>query len=386
MRLRALALVLLAGCGTLQGVPDAGANVGKVWTVQAFVERHGAKPVNDALGFGGFAPEDLVAAPNAPLYLSPARRQAGGFALNVFPGVSEGSLLGFIVTDVWENHPAPWVQPVYVPVTPDARRAQFDAESVFPVGAYSTFYSPWWEQQLVPVDGGIDSPTRTFLTSAKQALEAKGVTTGLMVLCPIVDVPEDVRPVGIAAALEVADGGSQVVVRHPLTGQRLEEAVFVKAWVDETPVTYLKLGPNRGRAEGQRLVEAPMYRFVFQGRPLRTAAVLGPSASNRGFVRRFDVTLPPNAGIFVPVDRPELREAVLARDAGVEAFVGTRADAGTGEFHEYALRVALDRSCFDAPAFPASCTWLDREARVLQFTSPRETTALATIAVLKEQP
>jgi hypothetical protein len=378
---RRLLLLLLVGCG--QNVTS-----GRVWTVRDFVARHAAAGPNDAGAFGGWAPADLVAAPDAGLLFTAGRAQASGYGHTVFPGVSEGASLGFIITDIWENHPAPWMQPVYVPVTNDGRLAAFDAESVFPVGVASSFYSPWWQQEFIPVDGGIDSPTRTFLTSAKQVLDANRVLTkGVLVLCPLVDLPDGGR-VGVAAALETpADGGvGKTVVRHPLTNARLAEPSFVKAWVDGSPVTYLKLGPNRASAEGQSLVESPLYGFVFRGRLLRTAAVLPPNASARGFVRRFDVSLPSTAGIFVPADRPDLREVVLARDPEVESFLGTRGDAGVGEFHELALRVALNKECFASATFPAACTWLDSEARLQQFASPRPTNVLLTIAVLGAQP
>jgi hypothetical protein len=379
-------LGLLAGC---TAPPESASSVGKVWAVQAFVARHAAAAPNQNLAFGGWAPADLVTAPDAGLLFTPGRVQAEGFGLTVFPGVSEGAPLGFIISDIWENHPAPWVQPVYTPVTPDGRRAVFGADVVFPVGAASTFYSPWWDQRLVPVDGGVDSPSREFFRSAKEALDQPHHTNGVLLLCPIVSLG-DGGLVTVAAALEpLSDGGApEPVVRHPVTGTRLAAPGLARAWVDGTLIRYLRLGPNRGSSEGQQLIESPMYVFTVGSAPLLTAAVLPPGAASRGFVRRWDVPLPASAGIFVPADRPEWRDALLRRrpDAGVEPYVGTRADAGAGEFHEYGLRVARDKQCFDAPNFPAACTWLDSEARVLQLGTARESNVLLTIAVLGAQP
>jgi hypothetical protein len=275
-------------------------------------------------------------------------------------------------------------------VTLDERRATFGADVAFPVGAASTFYSPWWEQRLVPVDGGVDSPTREFFRSATEALNSPTRhTAGLLLLCPIITLA-DGGVVTVAAARETPlDGGPpEAVVRHPLTGRRLVAPGTARAWVDGSLVLYLRLGPNRAQADGQQLLESPMYVFTLGGRPLATAAVLPPGASSRGFARRWDVPLPPGAGVFVPEDRPEWREAVLSRrpDAGLEAFLGTRADAGVGAFHEYGLRVARDKRCFDEPAFPASCTWLDREEQVLKLGTARDTGVLLTLSVLDEQP
>ncbi|MDX2010178.1 MAG: hypothetical protein SFW67_08315 [Myxococcaceae bacterium] len=379
-----LALVLLAGCGTLPGLPDAGANVGKVWAVQAFVERHGVKAVNDAQGFGGFAPEDLVAAPGALLYLDATRREGERFGLNVLPGVSEGVPLGFIVTDVWENHPAPWVQPVYSPVTADRRIpiAPDQAFTIFPVGVASTFYSPWWEQRFFPIDPLTEADR---FTSATDVLNSRrDVTSGALVFCPLVDLPDG----GVVEVAGAVEPGGAVVTRHPLTGERLQRPTVASAWVDSALVKYLRLGPNRGRAEGQQLVEAPMYVFTLRGVPLATAAVLPAGAAALGFKRRVDVPLPMTAGVFVPQDRPEWRAALLKRqpDAGLDAALVTRPDAGPGEFHEYALRVVQNRACVAEPTFPASCTWLDSEARVMQLGTARETNVLLSVAVLGAQP
>lgn len=346
-------LLVMAACA------PAPAPTAKVWTPREFfAKRAETKPV-----FGGWAPSQLLVTEGQTIPFT-TRVQGPFEGLTVFPGVSDGRAVGFVITDLWQDHPEPWVQPVYVPASMPADGAPRErgVSSVFPVGLDSTFYSPWWRMELV----SLDDAEATSLSSSKQVLERKTARTlGPLVLCPI--VPRS----SFDVAAEV-----QTKPVHPLTGVALSNPDHKSAFVDGEPVLYLGFGPGRAPFEGQRLVESDLFVFVKDGASLPVAAVMPAAARSHGFLRRVEVEVPGGAGFFVPSNRPDLRAPLGELAPAVDA----RLDA----FPVYALRLARDPACFSSPGFPGSCDWLDsaEKVRALPFTTRRD--VQLTAAVLDE--
>jgi hypothetical protein len=345
-----LLLLVMVACAPAPG-PTA-----KVWTPREFVAKHAVtEPV-----FGGWAPKQLLVIEGEQIPFT--KRKQGPFeGLTVFPGVSEGRALGFVITDLWQSHPEPWVQPVYAPASVTEGRApqkRVMTASVFPVGLDSTFYSPWWRMELVP----LDNSEATSLISSKVVLERKTRRTlGPLVFCPIV-----------APTIEVA---ADVIRRpvHPLTGTALSSPERGAAFVDEKPVVYLDFGPGRAPFEGQRLVESELFVFVKDGVALPVAAVWPAEARAHGFLRRVEVEVPKGAAFFVPSNRPDLR-APLGELAPPVA-------ASLDAFQEYGLRLARDPSCFSSPNFPGACDWLDvhDKVRAVPFATRRDVQLSAAV-------
>lgn len=349
---RALLAVTVAVCGC-SGPAGAPA---KVWTPREFVK------AADSLDFGGWTAGELAVAQGERLPFS-TDVQGANDGLPVRPGVSEGRAVAYVITDVWRDHPEPWIQPVWhlaTETTPAVRRDGFI--SVFPVDLDSTFYSPWWAQALVRVPDGVPQ-----LTSARELLVYPTEKTGMLVLCTLVDPPT----IGVASS----DG----TARHPLTGRRVWSPGVAEAFVEGSRVHYLDFGGERSPFAGQQLTEAELFVFVHDGAPVQAASVLPPDAEHHAFVRRVEVTLPSSARVFVPSNRSDLREALgnLA-GAAVPALDG---------FTEYALRVAKSDACFTVTDFPNGCEWLDSQAKVraaLPAASFHVTTVQLVAATLNE--
>lgn len=320
---------LLAACNSGPAEPLA-----KAWTTRDF-----SKPTGN---FGGFFPSELLALEGDPLRFQPGN-QTGGNGLILFPAVADRKVAAFFITDIWQAHPEPWVQPVWAPLDENGEKVQ-GVSNVFPVDVDSTFYSPFWRAELLLTPG----LTPTTFRSGRDVLNAKVERrSGAIILCPIV-------PLGTRIAGD--DSGS----KEPLTLRPVKVPTkTAPAWVDRREVAYLPVGGDRVQADGQNLREALAYFFVSAAgqRPLPLATVLSAEPTRNSLVRRVDVVIPPKGAPFVPSNRPELKALLEARDVAVP-MVNPALDA----FPEYALRVATNASCFEDPAFPAACTWLDTPA------------------------
>lgn len=314
----------LAACAPPSG-PDA-----KVWAVKDFIAKAPTK--ND---FGGWRADQLVTFEGQPIpFRSPPHAaaealQGPGYGLTVFPAFSEGTPASFVITEIWLDHPTPWVQPTWVMVS--SFEAGFPASAnvsgvppIFAVDVGSTFYSPFWRGTYVLAPR---AEPDTF-TSAKAVLDAELPTQeGTVVLCPI--APAD----GGAA---VAEG--EATPTHPWVlaqdvgldgGARLPAQQFGArtAWVEGRRVPYLGVGQDRVAEAGQLPVEAPLYVFAAPGldgglEPLPIPAVLPRDPFRSAFVRRTDVRVPAGAAVFVPADRPALAEALTARGVAVVSPAG----------------------------------------------------------------
>jgi hypothetical protein len=339
----------------------------KVWTPREFSAK---RAVTEPL-FGGWAPSELLVTEGQPIPFT-TRKQGPFEGLTVFPGVSDGRAVGFVITDIWKDHPAPWVQPVYRSAYKSDVGVVTKREmvpGVFPVGLDSTFYSPWWRMELVL----LEEAESTSLKSSKLALDQKADRTmGPLVLCPIVPSTDEIPP---RSTFDVAAETVRKPV-HPLTGAGLQSPPKNSAFVDDKQVVYLEFGPGRAPFDGQRLIESELFVFVKDGKALPVAAVMPAAARAHGFLRRVEVEVPKGAAFFVPSNRSDL-----------SAPLGELAPPVAGSldgFQEYGLRLARDPACFSSPNFPRACDWLDAPEKVrdLPFVTRRE--VQLTAAVLDE--
>jgi hypothetical protein len=329
--------VALALSACSPGEPEP---ISEVWTAREFLAMQGS-----GLDLGGWLPDELLTVEGAPLRFQPGT-QSGGPGLTLFPAVADGAVAAFVITDIWRNHPEPWVQPVWAPFDENGDRPD-GVRNVFPVNVDSTFYSPFWRAELLLTPG---LTPETF----RSARDVYGVEadrrTGGIILCPIVP-----------ASTKFADDGSGP--REPLTLRplpKLPEKTAI-AWVDGQEVSYFDFGFDRVQAEAQNLTETNAYFFVSsaEGKPLPLAAVLRGNPEQHSLVNRVDVVLPEGSAPFVPANRSDLRALVVAAGLSVPT-----PPPALDAFPELALRVATNPECFESASFPTACTWLDTTARV----------------------
>jgi hypothetical protein len=110
--MRAWVVALMLGCGCTADQSPAAVRRSTV----AFVE--GA---SRGRASGGFAETTFVVRRGEPLLAfagCPDRGEvAAADGYRVLPAFAEGAPAAFVVSELWENHPAPWVQPVYAFMT-----------------------------------------------------------------------------------------------------------------------------------------------------------------------------------------------------------------------------------------------------------------------------
>jgi hypothetical protein len=304
----------------------------------------------------------------SPPHAAQAVLQASGAGLPVQPAYAQGAPAGFVVTEVWDNQPLPWVQPVYL--APGAVAGTY-ARVVFPVDVGGSFYSPFWRAEVLGPPPGTDAGS--FPKSATGVLDTGWpLTASALVYCAIVP---DRLTVASAAGDPVGSNGAARLVQ-PFTGEPLAEGpLSTKAWVDDRLVRYLPLGFENTPSDGQRLWAAPMYFFSQasasgERRLLPFPPVLPDAPEAHALVQRVDVTLPPGSAAYAP---PALRAGLataLATPGFPDLPLATDVDPGIDPAlaRKYLLRVALDPACFKAGGgFPGSCTWLDSAQAVTRL-------------------
>jgi hypothetical protein len=348
-----LAGLLLLGCD-----PGEPQKAGR-WPTYALVER----AHEDTAGFPTAWFVSLAGAPmpfrGADYESPPALAAADGWS--VLPAFALGQPAAYLVSEVWESHPDPWVQPVYILVTSFApiTRQEVDGvrvPNVFGVGQESTFYSPYWQTTFVktatpaPAEGLAD--TRAVLAAASET-RVSGYP-----LCPI--VPDDFTFAATAGQAPV-----QPLTRAPI---RLLSTVPVR--IDGARDSYIDFGLNKFEAEPNgRVTPTRIFFFTRAGDGKRTLlelpAVLSDNAPRSAYARRFDVVIDKEP-VFVPAgakwDALRTRLQAPAADPDIPAEVAAA----------YTLRVAKTASCFaDAAKFPDGCDWLDSEAAIDRFAPSR---------------
>lgn len=345
--LHALLLTLALGCGPLTEPPA------KTWTVREFV----ANATQDK-NFGGLSSRRLAVKAGDPIFWRSRPFEADdvlqgpGAAVPLWPAFAEGKTASILITEIWQNHPTPWVQPVYQFRTDGAPRT--DLRGLFAVGVDSAFYTPYWRAKLANVPA---HTAPTTYTSVPALLDANvPLQDSVMVVCPIVPTA-----VGIARP-----AGDLVAVR-PLSQELVPPVALGEAWVDGTVVNYLAVaGGNRQTVTDRLPNETPMYFFVktpgAQQKPFSLPPVLPDEPTRHSLHRRFDIALPAGAGAFVMAHQPELK-ALLEGEGVRVPNVDPQISDVIGR--PYLLRVATNPSCFEnLQDFPHSCRWLDSQDAV----------------------
>ena len=364
-RVGLFALALLSACHSGPAKPEA-----ERWSVKQMVAQWDAidPDTKQPKRFGGWTPRELVVQGGLPLVFQPGVTQAGVRGLTLFPAVTAGQAAAFVITDVWQDAPTPWVQPVWLP-RDEAGRPMEGVRNVFPVADESTFYSPFWRAEELLTRNLTDATYRDSRDVLSMKPEDQTWRTGSVIFCPIVlpdtgfaddgTGPKDPMTLSLLTLKPVPP---QV---HPGWLPREQS----QGWVDQAVVNYLDFGLDHALADEQTLSPAQAFFFVRQAGdpPLPLAAVLPAEALRHALVQRVDVVLPPGAAPFIPANRPELRALLATRDPLLTVPVIT--DAALDLFPQFTLRVAANPACFTAPAFPAACDWLDSPARLQALRS-----------------
>ena len=375
----ALALSLMACTGT-QDKPAPS----KLWTVQdiqAIARRGGSLAGIPASYFITLRGQSLpYLSPPFQEVAQPQRDDRDG--LNVFPAFSEGHTASYAVTEVWENFPEVWIQPLYLAISGFSKgNAQIlpGASAIFSVGTRTRFYSPYWQIHYFVVPPGVSADR---FKSAKDVLDSGyQIIPGRGTLCVL--APHDVKL--------AQTPGPETTVR-PVFGETVP-INYATGYVDGEKVDYLDFGRNRFTWNGANNVvdEAVLFELglraddggmVSIGLPRvggtgalysnRPARVIGNLPQFGGLWHLYNVFLPSGAGVFIPSTRPALRAQVQAAAATAGSLpsspivppiapeIEQRSDAAL-----YLLRVAVNPACFqDLAGFPNSCRWLDSQAAV----------------------
>ena len=348
---------VVCGCGP-EALPPA-----QVWSVTNMLGRLGAEQQPD---FGGWTPRRLAVPSGERLPFEGVPSSRTGLLLQ--PGVSAGASAPFLITEIWKNHPVPWVQPVWVPREGGAALTAPTSPlpNVFSVNVDSKFYSPFWRLEQVSLAATEPLTADTFRT-ARQALAAPHRALGALVYCPVV-------PAGAELA-----GAPSSDPKDPMTGAPVKPPPLNPAVVEGKDITYFGIGPGRFDVAEQLPVVSTAYFFVkaLGGPVLPVAAVLPDGPKAHSFVQRVDVVLQPAWRVYVPEARPELR--ALLDEAEVASVVGTGSNAALPR----ALQVVTNPDCL-APGSSVACQWLDSVAMVESLTTTRMpqnvTLALAVLA------
>jgi hypothetical protein len=340
--------------------------VGKAWPTETFFK------APEAPFFGPEYPNSMLISTDGgipwrtPLYEDAGVVSDGTWSLAVQPAFQAGNVAAYVVTEIWDNHPDLWIQPVY-----HLFKSGQPQGGVFGVGVDSNFYSPFWRVY----DADLGSREAKDVTTVADIVNDELLLTKRAIwVCPI--VPDQLNGVaGLAASALNGFAPVRPFTFEPVTLPELDDDAFA----DGAPVKYLNFGERQiGQlyeegADGTVLAD-DLYVFARAeadgGRtPLHLPAVLADEAGLHAYVRRVDVLLE-DEKVFVPFGYDALRAEVnaeLRRDAGPEPAWGIDPQTAAA----YMLRVATDDSCFhDAGSFPQGCTWLDSEGQIDDLFPP----------------
>ncbi len=349
--------------GSDEGPASAGKAPAELWTlfdIQAALEAK--RPVARTASFpGGFPPETFI-----------TPQPDGSAILRIIPAYSEGEPAAYVLPEIWLNFDEIWVQPWYELVTAwnDRSNAQNalkgpndeDAPPVWDVSHRSLFYSPFWVvfYAVVPPGTAYD-----HYTSVEQI-----VNDGLPIYrgAPWI---YSVRPE------EVFLGQRPL---HPYLQKEVATSLreFPLSFVDDEPVPYFDEGFNNFEYDPRTQVveEAPLFMLAKRDAEGRTAFLDAPHVIGTGpllarrppavyngkprfgsYTRFYIATVPATADVFNPDVHTAAAAALVAQGLDPQAYRGRVA--------RNALKlVERDRACFELPDFPASCVWLDSQARI----------------------
>jgi hypothetical protein len=350
---RMLWLLTFLGACSPQGLP-----VSKTWSIKDFAAKS-----NQHIDFGGFYSDALAVGPGQLIPFQTRTQSADGVGLVIRPAFVKTESAAFVITDLWFNHPNPWVQPVYSVLPNDDK----SLSAIFPVDVDSTFYSPFWKRVFIE-DAAANSGT---YRSSSDVLSSKRPTrSGGLVFCPI-------SPGAVGFA-----GGPA----HPFSGLAVAAAKFGLAYVDgkDSQVKYLDVKGERYRANGQNLVESNAYFFVVGPRcpELPVPAILPNNAFEAGFLRRVNVTLPRSAVLAVPLAQQDQAKQLLENyNLGAEPecqLSSERLKAASVPSTSF-FKVASNATCFNAN--DGGCVWLDSASAVESLSSESRVPSSTTLAV-----
>jgi hypothetical protein len=366
------------------------------WSIEDFEGplRDGGNPPGEALG--RWQRQDLLvpAGKTMPFWGPPFRdvttNDTGLSLLTIWPAFAAGEPKAFVITDIWQNQPRPWVQPVYMgeenyETRPEPPSPSY--KSVFPVKAGASFYSPYWRAEYFNADAG-----RQFY-SAEEVLNTRvELSAGGLIYCPLLPIMDDG---GVVPFIGVKPLAGNTYLTHPLSTITYRDVANDSyGFVGGKSVNYLGFGTSLDLApsQGDVVIDSPMYLFtrvVTEPAPLRLPPVLADDPVHHSLVRVVDVQLPAAAMVYLSAQFIGRGMLEMSADGGwlYEGLpVVTSVDQPV-DVDRYNLRVLLNAGCLAADAgFPRTCDWLDSAARIEQLSSALRHTSevTAAIGVLKE--
>lgn len=352
----ACTLFVLAACE-----PRDAPNAPKVWSLPALEQAFmSGLSVLQGKTFPGGIRAATFFEPNAD----------GTSRLRVLPAFSEGMPAAYVAAEMWTGYDEIWLQPWYSLVTawdekaPSTYRLK-DADgkvapAIYDVDVESTFYSPFWRVFWVVVPP--ETTPSTYTDS--RALLAAGL--------PMYPGPAWIYSMR-TASLNLGEGKP----KHPLLGSEVGAvALGPDAWVEGDLKPSMNLGGNNFTYDKTDVVhEVALFWMHPRGTLPESAAawpgvvgtgpfgarapaqVVGNRPRFGGLCRLYLAAVPVTAAPFEPDASPAASALLTAANLDPAAYRGRVA--------LNAKKVAMnDKTCFDDPGFPGSCTWLDSQAAV----------------------
>ena len=321
------------------------------------------------------APLALLSPPYAP---EAATQAADADGLTVFPAFVDARPAAYVTTEIWDQFPRVWAQPVYQLVTavgPIAGPTPLaGALPIFSIPPGSRFYSPFWTIEYVIVPAGFSGS----ITSVAAVMDS-----GFPVV-PGPNVYRSVSPSGLG--LSRAAGTKPL---RPLTFDGLVNRLPQQGWLAGAQISYLDWGTNRFRIDDRRVVqETALYEFALRGPDGNPVPLNLPRVGGTGAFRAPRPVDAPNGvpqfgalwheytamlatrpgdplpGIFIPKALTALRALMAAKAGAALVPLPGNVAEDTPERDQFILRVAVDGTCFSAGDFPFGCAWLDTQVNI----------------------
>jgi hypothetical protein len=238
-----------------------------------------------------------------------------------------------------------------------------NAPPVWDVSPDSLFYSPLWLMFYAVLPPGADP---ALYTSAERIFNER------LEIHPGVPWTFSARPDDVTL-------GPATPPTHPFL-PAVQTATFLSqsdtSWVDGQRMAYFDEGANNFKYDPAALVaeETPLFVLAQRGldgnpAPMGAPRVMGsgPPFARRpadapggrprfgAYSRLYVVVAPAAAAAFDPDAFPDAAAILTTQAIDPQAYRG---------------RVATDAACFAKPEFPASCTWLDAQAKIEDSVAP----------------
>jgi hypothetical protein len=364
-----LATLVLAACE--KAAPPAPS---RPWTMfdlaQAFEQKQ--RVLEGVEGVPGGFPSDAFVKGSGPL-------------IPVSSAFTDGQFSPYITTNLWENMPEVWIQPMYILVegfdattTHDWIRLKDPTKTrnagwIFTVGPRSRFHSPFWRTYFAQVPPGTQEGA---YTSSEQILRDR---------LPLVAGPG--RLVSLVPDQTVL-GGLPVV--PTLKGDYTPPPLRKVDYLDGEKVTGIDFGRDRfDWNDYDEVIEQPFFVLVTCRSPTDCGPSNAPNIGGTGplfarrpaiapggrprfgsFWRLYLVALPMGdaPGLFIPASvDPQLRETLRSRLSGLAApLPGFVPDVDhQAQVDGHYMQVALNAAtCFKDQASFDGCQWLDSQGAI----------------------